>query len=196
MGGRRGGASRPLPLETRKLSSRHIVTSAARPLVWELSLPGCGRWGFGVILRSIRVHFHAKSASSATSQKVMSFVFSHFLASFPLFSISRRLSRTPRGGSTSQPADSHRHDMHPHAKARSLAKSAHLAIISSSFLVRFALQENVTSFVFNDFLASFPRFLCFVQARVFLNGGLCPDSARTKRRQVLVCDKSSASRPP
>jgi len=32
-----------------------------------------------------------------------------------------------------------------------------------SFLARFAPLENMTSFVFNDFLASFPLFLCFLR---------------------------------
>jgi hypothetical protein len=98
MGGQRGGASESLPLEIRQLCSRHIVTSAARPPEWELSLRRCERWGLGAILRSIRVHYHAKSTSSATSQKVMSFVFRYFLASFPRFLCFCRLEFSFNGG--------------------------------------------------------------------------------------------------
>jgi hypothetical protein len=75
-----------------------------------------------------------------------------------------------------------------------MGKSPHFDSKVPSFWVRFAQDKNTTSFVFNDFLASFPLFLCFLRrsilpatrpARFFL-------SASTHR--ALPCDKSSIMR--
>ena len=143
------------PMEVPSLSSRLFVTVAAprsEPQVLTSFSQNAAVWGL------TGVNSRAKRARFAALEKVRSFVFNHFLASFPRFFYSLAVLWIPPTGRfrppTSFPFEASAKTCEVLENSNSTREARISALNCGSIWVRFSFVLDVTSFVFNNILAS------------------------------------------